>query len=141
MRQGGLYDNATDHASKLIENIARVAGIIHVINNDQGDISYTTLNNAIQICVFYSREYIGIFDYKPQHEINAILLNDWLTRNVRCKNQRYTTKRKIQQFSNPRLRKSSQLKDAIEFLEFTGAIKTYLDEKNKLTIDTLPDTI
>ena len=32
MRPGGIYANATDHASKLMENIVRVAGILHVVN-------------------------------------------------------------------------------------------------------------
>lgn len=139
MRPGGLYENATDHASKLMENIARVAGIIHVINNEKGDISYNTLNNAIQICIFFSKEYIRVFDYKPQHIVNAMILNDWLTKNIRCKDQRFTTKRYIQQLAYPQLRKPSQLRDALEFLECSGAIKTSLDEKKTLWIDTLPN--
>lgn len=139
MRPGGLYDNATDHASKLMENIARVAGIIHVINNEQGDISYNTLNNAIHICIFFSKEHIRVFDYKPQHIVNAMILNDWLNINVRAQNERFTTKRKIQQFANPQLRKPSQLRDALEFLECSGAIKTSLDDKKTLWIDSRPD--
>ena len=139
MRPGGLYDNATDHASKLMENIARVAGILHVINNEQGDISYSTLNNAIHICIFFSKEYISVFDYKPQHEVNAMVLNDWLTKNIRCQGKRFITKRYIQQFASPQLRKPSQLRDALEFLECSGAIKTFPDEKKTLWIDTLPN--
>ena len=138
-RRGGLYESAKDHASKLMENVARVAGILHVINNEQGDISYNTLNNAIHICIFFSKEYIRVFNNKPQHVVNAMVLNDWLTTHYRLKNERLTTKRKIQQFANSQLRKPSQLRDALEFLECNGAIKTSLDEKKTLWIDTRPD--
>lgn len=139
MSPGGLYDNATDHASKLMENIARVAGILHVINNEQGDISYNTLDNAIHICIFFSKEYTRVFDNKPQHVVNAMVLNDWLTTHFRLRDKRFTTKRCIQQFANAQLRKPSQLRDALEFLEYSGAIKTSLDEKKTIWIDTLPD--
>lgn len=138
-RPGGLYENAKDHASKLMENVARVAGILHVINDEQGDISYTTLNNAIHICIFFSKEYVRVFDNKPQHVVNAMVLDDWLTKNMRCKGQQYTTKRHIQQFASPQLRKPGQLRDALEFLEYSGSIKTFLDDKKTLWVNALPN--
>jgi hypothetical protein len=138
MRPGGLYDNATDHASKLMENIARVAGILHVINKNSGDITYETLDTAIHTCIFYSKEYMRVFDSTPQHVIDAMILNDWLTANVRSQNIRYISKRYTRQYAPSSIRKPGRFKDALEHLECNGSIKLLVDEKRTCFIDTMP---
>ena len=138
MRPGGIYANATDHASKLMENIVRVAGILHVVNNESGDISYETLDAAVHICVFFSNEYMMIFDSTPTHVINAMILNDWLTSQVRSHNRRYIPKRHTRQYCPSMVRKPAQFRDALEYLECGGYIRVFVNDKNMHIIDTMP---
>ena len=138
MRPGGIYANATDHASKLMENIVRVAGILHVVNQESGQISYETLNTAVHICVFFSNEYMMIFDSTPTHVINAMILNDWLTSRVRSRNSRFIPKRHARQYCPSAVRKPAQFRDALEYLECGGYIRVIVDNKNKHLIDTMP---
>ncbi|MBY5938090.1 DUF3987 domain-containing protein [Marinobacter nauticus] len=139
MRPGGIYANATDHGSKLMENIVRVAGILHAGNNENGDISYETLDAAVHICVFFSNEYMMVFDHTPSHVVNAMILNDWLTSNVRSRNQRYIPKRHTRQYCPSAVRKPAQFRDALEYLECSGHIRVFVDEKNRHLIDTMPN--
>lgn len=138
MRPGGLYENATDHASKLMENITRVAAILHVINGSEGDISWETLNKATAICVFYSKEYMTIFNEQPKNVTDAMILNDWFTVNVRNMGNRLIGKRYTRQHCSGALRKPGIFQEALEYLECHGYIKVYQDNSRTWIIDTLP---
>lgn len=138
MRPGGLYENARDHASKLMENIARVSAIIHVMNGYDGDISWDTLNTGIHICIYFSKEYLSVFNSQPQYINDAWMLNEWLTINVRTAGIRYIGKRHARQHCSGPLRKHGRFKEALEYLECHGYIRTFQDPTSTWHIDTLP---
>ncbi|WP_092021217.1 DUF3987 domain-containing protein [Marinobacter zhejiangensis] len=138
MQPGGLYENARDHASKLMENIARVSAIIHVVNGYEGDITWETLNTSIHICIYFSREYLNVFNSQPQFINDAWILNEWLTVNFRQKGIRYIGKRHARQYCSGPLRKPGRFKEALEYLECHGHIRTFKDETNTWHIDTTP---
>jgi hypothetical protein len=127
MRPGGLYENAKDHASKLMENIARIAANLHVINKCDGDISWKTLNTAIHICVFFSREYLNIFDSRPQHIIDAELLYKWIMEQAQKRNSIFLPKRWVMQHCPSKVRKAKRFWSALEYLEVNQSIRVFID--------------
>lgn len=138
MRPGGLYEHATDHASKLMENITRIAANLHVINKCDGKISCKTLDIAVHIGVAFSREYMNVFDAPPQHVSDANLLNYWLTERIRMPGIRFISKRALRNFGPSAMRKRGRYQDAIEYLECNGQIKLFQDGTNTCYVDTQP---
>ena len=129
MWPGGLYENAKDHASKLMENIARIAANLHIINKCHGDISWKTLNTAIHICVFFSKEYLNIFDSRPQHVIDAELLYTWLMEQAQNFNNNVLPKRWVMQYCPSKVRASKRFWSALEHLEITQSVRVFIDAK------------
>jgi hypothetical protein len=127
MRPGGLYENAKDHASKLMENIARIAANLHIINNYDGNISWKTLNTAIHICVFFSKEYLNVFDSRPQHIIDAELLFTWITTQAQNCNSNILQKRWVMQHCPSKLRKAKRFWAALEHLEMNQSVRVFID--------------
>ena len=58
MKTNKMYFYYKDHASKLMDNVSRVAGIIHTFENKEGDIDTNTLNYAHELCLRYSNHFI-----------------------------------------------------------------------------------
>lgn len=59
---GGAFCEARDYASKVAENIARVAGVFHAFEGIEGEkISRETLNAAAEVVLWYAREFITLF--------------------------------------------------------------------------------
>lgn len=127
MRPGGLYENAKDHASKLMENIARIAANLHIINKCDGDISWKTLNTAVHICMFFSKEYLSVFDSRPQHIIDAELLFTWIMEQAQNCNSNVLPKRWVMQHCPSKVRKPKRFWSALEHLEITQSIRVFID--------------
>lgn len=127
MRPGGLYENATDHASKIMENIARIAANLHIINQYDGNISWKTLNTAIHIGIFFSKEYLNVFDSRPQHIIDAELLFTWITTQAQNRNNNILPKRWVMQHCPSKLRKAKRFWAALEHLEITQSVRVFID--------------
>ncbi|MCG4453294.1 DUF3987 domain-containing protein [Pseudomonas sp. MMS21-TM103] len=115
IRKGGRLHGAGDHASKLFENIARVAAVLHYFEGLDGDISLDTLNIAINLCKWYSDEFVRIFVPSPQDESDAVELMEWL-RGRSYGGQRYVLKNHVLQYGPNKIRKKSRLDLALECL-------------------------
>ncbi|TQD15654.1 DUF3987 domain-containing protein [Enterobacter hormaechei] len=61
----GFLSDFKDYASKMAENMARIAALLHYFNGDKGDISLTAVEAAVDIIAWYVDEYVRIFS-KPQ---------------------------------------------------------------------------
>lgn len=61
----GFLSGFKDYASKMAENMARVAALLHKFNGDEGDISLSAVEAAVEISAWYVDEYVRIFS-KPQ---------------------------------------------------------------------------
>lgn len=83
IKAGGRYENAGDHASKLADNVARVAGVLHAFEGYQGEIGMAATLSAIAICHEASKDYLEHVVPKDQKELDALKLYDWLNSNVR----------------------------------------------------------
>lgn len=121
IRVGGRFEGAGDHASKLADNIARLAALFHCFEGFDGDISMETLNVAINVCAWCSDEFLKIFLPPPQIFIDAFNLNVWLN-GMRARGIRYVRKNHIRQYGTNKTRGKNKLSDTLSFLEYQGTI-------------------
>ncbi|MEQ5858445.1 MULTISPECIES: YfjI family protein [Halomonas] len=95
-RVNGIYELATDHAGKLMENMDRVAALIHLCENDSDRITKETFISARDICMHYSMHFLEylvpetqaqkdakkLYDkmYAYQDQYNSIFGTSWMLR-------------------------------------------------------------
>jgi len=63
---GGYLSDVTDAASKIANNLAKVAALFHVIQGEKGEISYATIQQAGAVCTYYLHEFTRLFSKKAQ---------------------------------------------------------------------------
>ncbi|EJG5000444.1 DUF3987 domain-containing protein [Escherichia coli] len=115
---GCLY-NYKDYASKIADNMARIAAILHYFNGDKGDISLHITEAAIEITTWYVNEYLRLFA-KPEEsaQINKDVEElDWWIRN-QCSRigAPYIRKNTILQYGPNRLRNNARVNEILEIL-------------------------
>lgn len=133
---GGRYAQLGDHASKLAENVARVAALLHFFEGFDGDISVTSLHAAIMLCDNSSKDFADIFNPISQDCMDAQLLDEWLNA-YRAVNTRYVNKNTIRQKGPNILRDRNRLNMAIEVLKQHGRVNVIKDNKTYL-VDVFP---
>lgn len=132
---GGRFDRAGDHASKLAENILRVAALLHIFEGFEGDISLATLKAAASICFYCSDEFMRLFVPLPQEQVDADKLFTWL-KGFRNKGYRYIPKNyALQRLGS--IKKVERLDRALNVLLGQGIIAPYLHGRKEL-IDMQP---
>lgn len=75
---GGYFERAPDHASKLADNVARVAALISYFEYGDVDISKNCLLDAIDYCMRCSVEFKQLFVAATKEEREAETLLLWL---------------------------------------------------------------
>ena len=113
IRPGGQFEGAGDHASKLADNIARMAALFHYFEGFDGDISLATLEDAIQVSMWYSNEFMRIFTTPSQLESDSYELRSWLGC-VAYDGRRYIRKNHILQYGPSRVRDKKRLDLALK---------------------------
>ncbi len=66
MLEDGVYDYYRDHASKLMDNISRVAGVIQYFENGNTEITKETLKFSYDICMRYSKHFLTYLAGEPR---------------------------------------------------------------------------
>ena len=137
IRPEGRYFGMGDHASKLADNIARVAAIFHFFEKKDGEIAVETLEAAIEVCFWYSDEFLRMFTPQPQEEADAQKLDAWLQ--VRRESgERFVPKTSIERFGPSPIRGVKRLDPAIEVLVAQG--KVLLSKNGKVAyLDIFPE--
>ena len=125
---GGRFEQVADHASKLADNIARVAALLHFFEGDQGDISCEVLDFAVDVCCWYSDQFFQIFVPPSQEDIDADDLVGWL-RSYFGRSYGEIQKNKILQYGPSKLRGKVRLERALDVLWERGEIKFYRQGK------------
>lgn len=127
MRLIGLLFNFKDYASKIAENMARIAALLHYFNDEEGDISLTAVEAAIVISEWYADEHIRIFS-KPQPIIllansEADELLSWI-KDYCCKCLvPYIRKTTILQYGPNRFRNRNKVNELLSTLNSQGKIR------------------
>lgn len=130
----GIYHEVKDHASKLAENVARVAALLHFFEGYDGDISLDMFNVARNICDMCSQYFLQKFNIRPQVEVDAEALLDWLQNRQFTPifiERRYIKKNIVRQFGPNELRDTELLKRAIKILVKKGFILVVSCNRNK----------
>lgn len=126
----GRFEACPDHASKLAENIARVASLIHVFEGYDGDITTDTVKVATDLCCFYSGEFQRVFLPPPQDVQDALLLQSWFD-GLRQFNKFSVRYNEVRQNGPVPLRDKKRLKDAIDVLVGCNNISIYTEGKTR----------
>lgn len=136
IRPGFQFEGAGDHASKLADNIARVAALLHHFEKLDGGISLETLTAAIEICASCSADFLKLFMPPAQQCLDADELNNWLNQ-YRISGERYIPKNYIRQRCPGKLRDSGRLGRALEVLVDARKV-TFCKANNRVYVDVLP---
>ncbi|WP_455231674.1 YfjI family protein [Geopseudomonas aromaticivorans] len=123
LQAGGIYERARDHASKLTENISRVAALLHFFETGLSKISTSELASAEKIVTGCSVVYKRLFSFSPQAVIDADLLLSWLQERSQSPLFRRTRKNEILQRGPSGLRRAARLNRAIDYLVENGVAK------------------
>lgn len=126
IRPGCQLEDAGDHASKLADNIARVAALFHYFEKFEGDISLNTLNAAIDFCYSCSRDFLKLFVPPPQEQLDACELDHWLNR-FRNPDNYLVRKNHILQHGPYKLRKQDRLDRALDVLRSKGLVSWFFN--------------
>lgn len=131
--RGEVYAELADHASKLAENVARVAGSMHKFEGYEGKISVESLQSAIDIVDASSDHFKNIFTPIPQEQSDAWKLDKWLgrfrvpgSRFLRCVERSY-----IQNSGPSGVRQKSRLDPALDVLIRDGRVVLYTASNHK----------
>lgn len=127
LQMGRFLADVKDAASKIGENAARVAGVLHEFGGKSGPIDVETMLAAVEICSWYILEFKRMFGEEsqlaPEYE-DALSIEKWLRRLVQNSPGTTTVKESyLQQFVTPHhLRRKRRLEPALAVLAQQGKI-------------------
>ncbi|GHC16675.1 hypothetical protein GCM10010082_04520 [Kushneria pakistanensis] len=136
MAPGRRFQDCPDHASKLTDNIARVSALLHIFEEEEGDISEATLRMSVELCNYFSVHFQQVMMPPPQEVQDAQLLNTWFNE-LRAFNNRILRYNDVRQRAPSPLRDKKRLREAIEVLLAHNEIGLFTQGKTRM-IDLVP---
>ena len=132
MRPNGIYNHVKDHASKLSENIARLAALIHYFDRSlTEDISASTLMESINLVSYFSSQFMNVFCAPPKYVIDAQNLKQWFSEYVNS-GIRYLKRNKILQYGPKGTRKKADLEAALEYIKLDTELGEMMSGKTRV---------
>ncbi|HBN8289734.1 YfjI family protein [Pseudomonas aeruginosa] len=124
LKNGGEYERSKDHASKLSENIARVAALLHYFERGDGTISLEEIKSAEIIVLECSKTFKNEFEFMPKIINDAEILYNWIQlKGYRTPFLSWIEKNTILQRGPTRLRSASKLNQVLDCLAAMGKIR------------------
>lgn len=148
LKTDSIYTHANGHGCKLVENISRIAAIIHTFEEDNYDseISHDNLLYAYKLSRHYSKAYMQNIADTPEiikntsRLVKAIKTYGQPYTYANNPTSHYTFKRStITQKAHQELRKNDSLNSALELLERLGHLKK--EKRDKTYIYEFSDDI
>jgi hypothetical protein len=137
MGPDGAFHHAKDHASKLPENIARLAALIHCFDSSsEKEMSVATLMESINLMGYFSAQFLNVFCVPPRYITDAQNLMQWLGEYANS-GVRYLKRNNILQFGPAGTRKKKDLEAALEHLKPSGNLKEMISRRTRI-IDLWP---
>lgn len=136
MAPGGYFQDCPDHGSKLAENIARVAGLLHLFESYEGGIEPETVRMATDICLYYSGHFQQVFMPPPKEEQHAACLDAWFNE-LRQFNWRVIRYNEVRQRGPRALRNKQDLKEALDILIARQRVVVFTVGKTRM-VDLMP---
>ncbi|MDZ7852309.1 MAG: YfjI family protein [Halomonas sp.] len=138
IRPNGRFAGFGDHASKLADNIARLAVLLHCSRNGrEGEVSLDTLEQAIKFCFWFSNEFLRLFQSSSEEYRDYYSLYNWFNQK-RQEGFRYLKKNHVRKYCPNHLRDSGKLNIILNILMNNGEIRVGVFEK-KTVIDLYPN--
>ncbi|MDT3272895.1 YfjI family protein [Shewanella sp. SP2S2-4] len=132
MAPGGMYACARDHASKLSENIARVAALIHCFEHpDDFEISLESLWLAVELLSYFSNDFMRVFCPPPKYVLDACALNEWL-KPFAASGIRYIRKNYILQYGPNCIRKKADLQAVLDYIKQSNPMAEIMIDKTRV---------
>ncbi|TMU14889.1 DUF3987 domain-containing protein [Halomonas sp. ATBC28] len=141
MVEHGLYYHARGHGSKLMDNVTRVAAILHTFEGYHGNINETVLKYAYNLCRGYSKHYLEYLAGEPEivtltnelvREIHRLVI-----KNNNASGQYRFNKSLFRQHGRGQTRSQKKLEAALDFLIQLGHLKKEDYTKNYLFSETI----
>lgn len=133
----GQYARASDHASKLAENVARVAALLHYFEKKGGKISAQTFQVAADICADCSDDFLRLFVPPPQEVSDAVALNKVID-SIRDHGRRFIRKTHLQKRCPNAQRGNGRFEPALDVLLRQGIVVEYVDATGSQCLDLCP---
>lgn len=115
MAPGMPYYPVSDCASKLANNIARLAALFSFFADDSDIISEENVKAAEAVCLWYMDQMIHIFSHRNGEYEKQLL--DWLSVNYDNSGSEWIRKNEIRQYGPSVLRKGKLLDSVLDRLE------------------------
>lgn len=140
LKPNGKYESANSHASKLFENITRLAGNAAYFEKGRGaKISAGILNDAAKICLHFSNHYLKYFQAQPEYILDAAELYKYLVGEQEY-GWRYVAKTPTRRSGPNRLRNNEKFDPALEYWARRGFLVVWKIVKTGFTyIDLQPN--
>ncbi|HBE9178980.1 TPA: DUF3987 domain-containing protein [Serratia fonticola] len=125
IRPGGTYHSISDVASKMANNIARIAALFQYFTEGEGEVSKMLVDAAFEICQWYAYQALRMFSPDAeclQNTRDAGELLVWLDRKFREKNVMSMKKNDIRRNGPSGLRDKEKLAAALDLLAHTGRV-------------------
>lgn len=125
--QTGSLREYRDYASKQLEHVARIAGVLEAFVTGNEIVSDHTMYAAIQLATYYLDSFIHLTsdDALPEEMEDELELEKWLHK-VHCLfNAQSIPKNYIRQYGPNRLRNSQRLTRTLERLKMKGKVQVY----------------
>jgi len=138
---GGLLSDVDDVASKITNNAARIAALFHFYEGHQGEISYETMNSAIDISLWYLNEFKRLFSNHPEIPLEVQdenQMEQWLINwCYKYPGQTALPKSLISQYGPNQLRKAKDRREyALNALIYKNKIQMFkIEKKNWLYLN------
>lgn len=120
--EGGTFSDCKDAASKMLENIARMAAVFHVFSDDYAsgslEIPEHLIDAACEICAWHMKQFMSLFDKNAQIVRNAYQLMDWIDAHEHLLRWRGGFSfSALLQFGPPCIRKRALLSEVIDVMQ------------------------
>lgn len=131
-----VYEHYKDIASKSADNVARLAGLFHLLQgyDTQTEVNQETMNAAVRLGLWYLDESRRFFEEValPVDLSNALKLDSWLIKYCKDNHTDYIDKRKARQLAPNRLRNMQELEKALTELETHNRVKISQEERKTI---------
>ncbi|HHQ4530560.1 TPA: YfjI family protein [Aeromonas hydrophila] len=125
--QTGSLREYRDYASKLLEHVARIAGVLEAFVTGNVVVSEHTMHTAIKLASYYLDSFIHLMadDVLPEDMEDMVLLETWLQNNYWRFDFRGIPKNYLLKYGPNRLRSRERLNRALDNLLIKGKLSSY----------------
>lgn len=139
LRPCEYLNDINDFASKAMEIVGRVAGLLHWFSKQEGKISVDTLERALVIVEWHLHEFKRIFSPQcavPEVQVDAQVLERYLFSHYWCNGFSAAPKNDV--LKNGPVRPSQRFEAALDYLAAMVRVRIGVDAKRKRFIDLSP---